>query len=29
MNPLGCEGVDEKWLAFVVEQVISNALKYT
>ena len=29
-EPLGCEVLtDEKWLAFVVEQVISNALKYT
>ncbi len=29
-EPLCCEILtDEKWLAFVVEQVISNALKYT
>lgn len=29
-EPLDCEVLtDEKWLAFVVEQVISNALKYT
>lgn len=29
-EPLCCEVLtDEKWLAFVVEQVISNALKYT
>ncbi len=28
--PLGCEVLtDEKWLVFVVEQLLSNALKYT
>ena len=29
-QPLGCTVVtDEKWLGFVIEQVLSNALKYT
>ena len=29
-EPLGCEVLtDEKWLVFVVEQILSNALKYT
>lgn len=30
MEPFSCRAVsDEKWLSFVVEQVLSNALKYT
>ncbi len=29
-EPVGCEVLtDEKWLSFVVEQIVSNALKYT
>ena len=30
LEPFSCEAVtDEKWLSFVVEQILSNAIKYT